>query len=144
MSIFEKKIMKPIFFFLSLLFLSCSDPSSERTNFQKVTFEPSSECENFQIGTFEFETLIEGELVKTTFDRQKAIEIETYRGKKDTASIRWVNDCEYILKAINPKNMAEQKPMHFKILTTTPNSYTFEYNMVGENTKQRGTAYKVK
>jgi hypothetical protein len=136
--------MKPFSVLFSLLFLSCFEPSSERTNLQKVTFEPSSECANFQTGIFEFETLIEGELVKTTFVRQKAIEIETYRGKKDTASIRWVNECEYILKAINPKNMAEQKPMHFKILTTAPNSYTFEYNIVGENTKQRGTAYKVK
>lgn len=114
---------------LTLLFFSC--------------FEPSSECANFKSGTFEFETLIEGELVKTTFNRQKAIEIETYQGKKDTASIRWVNNCEYILKAINPKNMAAQKPMHFKILTTTPNSYTFEYNIVGDNNKQRGIAYKV-
>lgn len=81
--------------------------------------------------------------MKTRFDRRKDIEIETFRSKKDTASIRWVNDCEYILRLNNPKKMADEKPIHFKILTTTPSSYTFEFNIVGESTKQRGTAYKV-
>ncbi len=121
--------MKPFYILLSLLFLSC--------------YEPVSDCNSFQTGVYEFETLIEGELVKTRFDRRKDIEIETFKGKKDTASIRWVNDCEYILRLVNPKKMADEKPMHFKILTTTPNSYTFEFNIVGENTKQKGTAYKV-
>jgi hypothetical protein len=34
----------------------------------------------------------------TVFERNDSLEIETYDGKTDTASIRWVNDCEYILK----------------------------------------------
>jgi hypothetical protein len=36
--------------------------------------------------------------VKQPFERNDSLEIETYDGKTDTASIRWVNDCEYILK----------------------------------------------
>lgn len=122
--------MKPfILLFSVILFTSC--------------YEPQSDCKSFQEGIFEFETLIEGELVKTRFDRRKDIEIETFRGKIDTASIRWVNDCEYVLRLVNPKKMADEKPMHFKILTTDKNSYTFEYNIVGENAKQKGRAFRV-
>jgi hypothetical protein len=32
-----------------------------------------------------------------------SIEIETLEGKTDTASIRWVNDCEYICKITSQK-----------------------------------------
>ena len=66
--------------------------------------------------------------------------IETYKGKTDTASIRWVNDCEYILQKLHPKNMAEQKAISIRILTTSKNSYTFEFGAVGNDTKQKGTA----
>jgi hypothetical protein len=66
--------------------------------------------------------------------------IETYKGKTDTASIRWVNDCEYVLKKLHPKTMAEQKAITIKILTTTKNSYTFEFGAVGNDAKQKGNA----
>ena len=64
-------------------------------------------------------------------------------GKTDTASIRWINDCEYILQKINPKNMAERKGVHIKILKTNGDEYTFEYGLVGETEKQRGVIKKV-
>jgi len=39
--------------------------------------------------------------------------------------------------------MAEEKPVHIKILTTTDNSYTFEFSIVGDNkTKSKGVAVK--
>lgn len=106
-------------------------------------YDPQRECKDFKTGTFEFETYLDGDLVKTTFIRNDSLEVEIYENKKDTASIRWINDCEYVLKSINPKNREEQQPIHIKILTTSNNSYTFEYNIVGKNKKQKGRVTKV-
>lgn len=106
-------------------------------------YQPDRKCEDFKTGTFEFESYLNGELVKTRFVRNDSIEIDYFRGKADTSSVRWINDCEYIVKNKNPKNRAEEKPIHMKILTTKGNSYTFEYGLVGETQKQRGTAVKV-
>ena len=66
-----------------------------------------------------------------------------FQNKSDTSSIRWINDCEYIIQKINPKNRAEQKAIHMKILTTQNNTYLFEYNIVGDSQKQKGTAKKI-
>lgn len=116
-------------FCVCMLFVSCYD--YERN------------CADFQTGVFEFETVLGTEVVKTTFERRADYEVETYKGKIDTSSIRWVNDCEYILKSINPKSMQDQKPMHFKILETDGNTYKFEYNVAGDTNKQIGVARKV-
>ncbi|MEW7291890.1 DNA topoisomerase IV [Aquimarina sp. 2304DJ70-9] len=117
-------------FFLSICITSC--------------YQQNRDCDNFHIGTFEFETYLDGELAKTKFIRTDSIEIDYFRGKSDTSSIRWINDCEYIVKKIHPKNMAEEKAIHMKILTTDKNTYTFEYGLVGAANKQRGTAKKIK
>jgi hypothetical protein len=39
--------------------------------------------------------------------------------------------------------MAEEKAINMKILTTTKDSYTFEFGMVGSEEKQRGTVVKI-
>ncbi len=107
-------------------------------------YSPECYCTDVKTGSFEYEALVGTEILKTTFKRNDSIEIDYFKGKADTSSIRWINDCEYIVKKINPKNMAEQKAIHVKILTTEKNSYTFEYNIVGQNKKERGTAKKIK
>ncbi|GGD94438.1 DNA topoisomerase IV [Planktosalinus lacus] len=116
-------------FLLTLLFTSC--------------YSPERNCEDFRTGTFEFEALVGAEVLKTTFVRNDSIEIDYFKGKADTSSVRWINDCEYIVKKLNPKSMAEEKAIHMKILTTDKNTYTFEYNIVGQTKKERGTAVKV-
>jgi len=97
-------------------------------------------CDDFKAGTFEFEAVVGSEVLTTRFVRNDSIEIDYFRGKSDTSSIRWINDCEYIVKKINPKNRAEEKAIHMKILSTTANTYLFEYNIVGDSNKKRGTA----
>jgi hypothetical protein len=122
--------MKKIIFLLTLLLLmSCYD--AERN------------CKDFKTGKFKFEYEVNGVKKITLFERNDSIEIETFDGKTDTASIRWVNDCEYVLLKLHPKNMAEEKAIGMKILTTTKNSYTFEFGMVGSDAKQRGTVTKI-
>lgn len=122
--------MKKIFVLLaSILFFSCYD--AERN------------CQDFRTGTYEFETYLNGELVSSKFIRNDSIEIEKYQGKTDTSSVRWINDCEYILKNLNPQGRSEEKAVHIKILTTNKNGYTFEYGQVGEPKKIKGEVKRV-
>lgn len=100
-------------------------------------------CKDFKTGKFRFDYEIEGKKKTTLFERTDKVEIETYEGKTDTASIRWINDCEYILQKIHPKNMQEQKAVHMKILSTDKDSYTFEFSIVGDSNKQKGTVTKL-
>lgn len=106
-------------------------------------YQQERDCAEFKTGKFKFEYDIDGEKKVTLFERNDSIEIETYEGKTDTSSIRWINDCEYILKKINPKNMQEKKAVHMKILTTKDNSYNFEFSIVGDHNKQKGTVTKL-
>ena len=106
-------------------------------------YQPQRSCTDFKTGTFEFEALVGTEVLTTTFVRNDSIEIDYFRGIADTSTIRWINDCEYIVKKVNPKNRSEEKAIHMKIITTKDNEYTFEYNVVGTPKKQKGTAIKV-
>ncbi|PHS64148.1 MAG: DNA topoisomerase IV [Flavobacterium sp.] len=114
---------------LSLLVFSC--------------YSPERNCKDFKTGTFEYQALVGTEVLTTTFFRNDTIEIDYFKGKSDTSSIRWINDCEYIVQKINPKSMAEEKAIHMKILTTNGDEYLFEYNIVGKTKKQKGTAKKI-
>jgi len=100
-------------------------------------------CKDFKTGMFKFEYEIDGQKKTTMFERTNSLEIETFEGKTDTSSVRWVSDCEYILQKIHPKNMQEEKAVQMKILTTKDNSYTFEFSIVGDNNKQKGTVTKL-
>ena len=75
--------------------------------------------------------------------RTQDLEIETFEGKSDTSRIRWVSDCEYIVTKLHPETMQERKAIAMKILTTSKNSYTFEFGIVGSDNKQRATAVKI-
>ena len=103
------------------------------------------ECnpKEFKTGKFEFVQKINGKKQTTTFERNDKFQIETFNGKTDTATVRWVNDYEFILEKTHPKNMAEKKAISMKILSTKGKTYTFEYSFVGEAKKQTGTVTKV-
>ncbi|MEC3908010.1 DNA topoisomerase IV [Tamlana sp. 2201CG12-4] len=106
-------------------------------------YEPSRNCNDYKTGQFYSEVVIGDKLFKSTFIRSSHLQIENYNNKVDSSQLRWINNCEVIFKTINPKNMAEQKDIHLKILTTTDSSYTYEYSYVGETKKQKGIAYKM-
>ena len=111
-------------------------------------YNTERDCANFKTGTFEFETLLGTEVLKTRFIRNDSIEIDYFQNKIDTFSIRWINDCEYVMKKLRPKNQSEKEPIQFKILSTQGDQYTFEYSMVikkknQKNVVMKGTAVKV-
>ena len=102
------------------------------------------DCINFHTGEFEFSSIVNGTLKTSYFTRTEKLEIETYEGKIDSASIRWVNDCECILTKLNPVSNQDKRPVQIKILSTTSDTYVFEYSIVGKaGNKQRGTIKKI-
>ena len=115
---------------LSLLFISC--------------YSVDRDCIEFRTGSFEFSTSINDSIVKSTFIRTDNYEIEEFKGVKDSSTIRWVNECEFILTKINPKTNQERRPIRIKILRTYGNSYDFEYSQVNNPQKiNRGTVNKI-
>jgi len=104
---------------------------------------PQRDCDAFKIGEFSYEELIDGELVTTRFTRNDTLEVAYFNETVDSSSVRWINDCEWIVKKIHPKSMSEEKAVHMKILYTEGEFYTFEYSLVGKTKKQRGTAKKL-
>lgn len=101
------------------------------------------DCRQFKTGSFKSTIVIDDVDYISTFSRSESIQIETFEGKTDTSSVRWINDCEVIFKTLNPKNRAEEKDIHLKILTTSDSSYVFEYSYVGDAKKQKGIAIKL-
>ena len=103
--------------------------------------EPERNCAAFRTGTFTFTSEIGGVEKTTTFVRTEKMEIDYFEGKADTSSIRWINECEYVVKKLHPETISEEQSIHMKILSTTEDSYTFEYSILGNAEKSRGTAY---
>ncbi|MGZ0017134.1 DNA topoisomerase IV [Yeosuana sp. AK3] len=115
---------------ITLSFLSC--------------YQKERDCKSFKTGKFYSEVTIDGVLYTSKFERFEDLQVETYNQKSDSAQVRWINDCEVVFKTMHPKNMADHKDIHLKILTTTDSSYTFEYSYVGETKKQKGMAFKIR
>ena len=121
--------MRNLPLFLGLLFfISC--------------YQPERNCQDFRNGSFEFTTTLNGESVTTTFLRQDTLEVDYFQGKADSSSIRWINDCEFVVQKLNPRSQAEKQAILMKILSTTENSYTFEYGLIGQPPTGKGTAIK--
>lgn len=121
--------MKKTLLVVSFAFVSC--------------YQAERKCADFKTGTFEFTQQIEGKKLTSTFVRNDSIQIETFNGKTDTARVRWVNDCEYIIQKIHPKNLQEKKAINIKILTTNTKGYTFEYSFLNDAKKQQGAVTKI-
>lgn len=119
-----------MFFCISILILSCQ---------HKMECNPKE----FKTGKFEFVQEVNGKKEITTFERTDKLQIETYNGRTDTASVRWVNDYEFVLQKLHPRNMAEKKAISMRFISTKGKTYTFEYSFVGESKKQMGTVTKI-
>ncbi|MFT7351231.1 MAG: hypothetical protein ACI9XR_000969 [Flavobacterium sp.] len=106
-------------------------------------FQQNRNCADFKTGKYSFTQEIEGKKHTTIFERTKELQIETYEGKTDTASVRWVNDCEFVLEKLHPKNMQEKKAIGIRMLSTTEKSYTFEFSYLNDSNKQIGKATRI-
>jgi len=100
-------------------------------------YQPERNCSDYKTGSFSFEYEENGVKKSGTFTRDALYSIDYYDNKIDSATVKWVNDCEFVLQDIKTKTS-----LQMKILSTTEKSYTFEYSLVGTSKKSRGTAYK--
>ncbi|MGB0980617.1 MAG: hypothetical protein ACPGUH_00825 [Winogradskyella sp.] len=105
-------------------------------------------CTDFKTGTFEFKYTINNIEKLGRFTRTDSLNIDYYDGKIDSSSVRWINDCEFILKKLHPKSMADKDAIHMKILTTGDDFYTFEYKLAVKKLNrayhvERGTAKRI-
>ena len=123
------------FSFISIIFFSI---------FFTSCYNADRNCSDFHFGEFEFKTYVDGVEKISKFKRTNEFEIEVFEDKTDSAKIKWISDCEFILTKINPLNNQEKKPISIKIISTDKNSYTFEYHLVGnKKNTQRGIVSKV-
>ena len=107
------------------------------------------QCADFKTGIFEFSYTIDGIEKTGRFRRTESFNIDYYEGNVDSSSVRWINDCEFILKKLNPKRMSEMDAIHMKILSTSNDSYTFEYKLAVDKPNkptrtEKGVAKKIK
>ncbi|GGH42028.1 hypothetical protein IA57_11880 [Mangrovimonas yunxiaonensis] len=112
-------------------------------------YNEARHCADYKTGTFEFTYMENGEEKTAKFVRTQDFSIDYIGGVADSSSVRWINDCEFILKKLRPTTNLEKKPIHMKILSTTADSYTFEYkyavnDLNRSNRTERGVAKKVK
>ena len=87
------------------------------------------DCSFHKTGTYSFIYNVDGQQQSSLFKRTSKFNIDYLDGKADSSSVRWINDCEFILTKIHPKNKSEEKAIHMKILSTTDTSYSFEYQL---------------
>ncbi|HLS31010.1 MAG TPA: hypothetical protein VK021_09145 [Flavobacteriaceae bacterium] len=107
-------------------------------------FTPKKNCERFKTGTFEYQTYADGELIKAKIVRNDSLEIDYYNPQEpDTSSIRWINECEYILRKYNPKSSDEKQSFKMKIIETETNRYTFEFSQVGQDMVKEFNATRI-
>ena len=112
-------------------------------------FQVERNCADYKTGTFKFNYIVDSVEKSGTFTRSETYSIDYFDNKIDSSSIRWINDCEFILKKINPKSTSEDDPIHMKIIATTDSSYTFEYKLAIKKLNksmrvEKGTAYRLK
>ena len=106
-------------------------------------------CTDFKTGEYEFDYVIDGKKKTGRFLRTETLSVSYYENKIDSSTVRWINDCEFILKTINPKSNSEKDALHMKILSTDGNSsYTFEYKLAVKKPNkpvraEKGIAYKI-
>lgn len=112
-------------------------------------YEIERNCNDFKTGEFEFEYTIDGKKKTGRFVRTETHNIDYYEGKVDSSSVRWINDCEFILKKLNPTSNSEKEAIHMKILSTDGiSSYSFEYKLAVKKPNrplrvEKGIAYRI-
>jgi len=85
-------------------------------------YEPERDCEKYKTGTFKFTYEVGDTIKEGKFIRTADYSIDYYENKIDSATVRWFNDCEFVLQDVNSKTAIQ-----YKIISTTDSSYTFQY-----------------
>lgn len=105
-------------------------------------YKPERNCQDYKTGTFKFTYELDGVKKEGRFTRDDKYSIDYYENKVDSASIRWYNDCEFVLQDLNSKIAIQ-----YKIISTTDSTYTFQYKSAVKDPNKElvvktGTAFK--
>lgn len=107
-------------------------------------YKREKNCEKFKTGTFEYKTYSQGEIIEAKIVRNDSLEIDYFQeDEPDTSKIRWINDCQYVLKKYHPKSEDEKQSFQMKIIETKGDQYTFDFSKVGETQTKEFTATRV-
>ena len=90
-----------------------------------------------------YRTVLEDNQTESFATRNDSIQIEEYEGQKDTFTIKWIDQFEYVLTKSTPKTMLDSTPFHVKITSINKDGYDFSAYYKGSKFKQKGTAYKM-
>lgn len=107
-------------------------------------YQPQRNCKDFKTGEFTFNYKVGDSLKTGRFVRDSKYSIDYFDNKIDSASIRWINECEFVLQDLDSKS-----GIHYKIISTTDSSYTFEYKSAVKDPNKKlivktGTAYRIR
>lgn len=119
---------------ISLTFILCAILGS--------CYQPERDCEKYKTGSFKFTYEIGDTIKEGKFIRTEDYSIDYYENKIDSATVRWFNDCEFVLQDLNSKTA-----LQYKIISTTDSSYTFQYKSAVKDPNKKlivktGTAIK--
>lgn len=107
-------------------------------------YTPPSNCADFKVGTFQYQAYTKGELIQAKIVRNDSLEIDYYDPKHpDTSQIRWINDCEYVLKKYQPKSAGEKRSFSMRITETEGNTYKFVFKEVGSHQVKEFSATRI-
>ena len=67
-------------------------------------YQAERDCSAYRTGDFRSTITIDGQEYVSTFSRDESVQIETFEGRVDSSSVRWINDCEVVFRTINPKS----------------------------------------
>ncbi|MFS4415057.1 hypothetical protein [Maribacter sp. 2307ULW6-5] len=106
-------------------------------------YAPQKDCDAYKTGEFSFEYQVGDTTKMGRFVRGEAYSVDYYEGKVDSATVRWVNNCEFVLQDMNSR-----AAIHYKIISSTDSSYTFEYKSAVKNPNKKlrimqGTAFRI-
>ena len=99
---------------------------------------PERDCLSYKNGFFKFVFKYNEQVETSYFKREKGVSVEVYNGKIDSSSVKWINDCEFILTKLNPQNNLEKNPVNIRIISTTDSSYVFSFkNAIKKNNQSQ-------
>jgi hypothetical protein len=99
---------------------------------------PSRDCLKHKNGYYKFGFEYNGKIMTSFFKRDQGLGVEVFNEKIDSSSIKWINDCEFILTKLKPQNNSEKNPVNIRIVSTTDSSYVFSFkNAIRKNNQSQ-------
>ena len=99
---------------------------------------PNRDCLKHKNGYYKFSFEYNGEVMTSYFKRDQNLGVEVFNKKIDSSSIKWINNCEFIVTKLKPQNNTEKNPVNIRIISTSDSSYVFSFkNAIKKNNQSQ-------